>query len=248
MSIFFSDHGGQTTLRRFALLPLALLASSLLAACSSQPTRDPEFAAVRPPVPQPAAAAPGAIYQAGHNLVLFEDLRARRVGDILTIKLVEKTDASKQAKTNTTKQNSTTISNPILLGSSVLYNAPGFLPLARTFDNTLETELRSDHDFEGDGESSQSNTVQGEISVTVAEVLPNGNLVIQGEKLFTLNQGHEHVRFSGIVRSVDISTENDVLSTKVADARIVYTGEGAVNDSNVLGWLSRFFLSAIFPF
>jgi flagellar L-ring protein FlgH len=84
--------------------------------------------------------------------------------------------------------------------------------------------------------------------VTVADVLPNGNLVVRGEKWLTLNQGDEYIQISGIVRPIDIRTDNTVLSGLVADARITYSGKGMVADSNKMGWLSRFFASAIWPF
>lgn len=216
--------------------------------CSSVPSRDPEFASVRPTALAEAAPTSGAVYQRGHELFLFEDLRARRPGDTLTIRLVEKTDASKKAETMIDKSNETGIENPTLLGSPVQFGVPTWFPLANTSTNSLETSLASSTDFEGTGKSTQSNSLSGEITVTVAEVLANGNLVVRGEKLLTLNQGHEHIRFSGIVRPEDIASDNSVLSTRVADARIVYAGEGAVADANGLGWLSRFFISIFFPF
>lgn len=219
-----------------------------LVGCETAPMRDPEFASVRPhPAPAPASHN-GAIYQAGHGLVLFEDLTARQVGDILTIKLVEQTDASKRAETTLDKSNTVDVENPILFGSPVQFNAPGFLPLASNKDNTLEFKIDADREFEGTGESTQSNSLTGDIPVTVVEVLPNGVLVVRGEKLITLNQGHEHIRFSGLVRLADIAADNTVPSTKVAQAQIIYAGEGAVAESNAIGWLGRFFLGAIFPF
>ena len=221
---------------------------SLLVACNTAPTRDPAFEAVRPPLTESAPATAGAIYRAGHDLVLFQDLRARRVGDILFIQLSEQTQASKSAETDLEKANTTSISNPTLLGSQVRFDTPGLLPLASNRENDLETSLSSSHDFSGKGQSKQSNSLSGEFAVTVAEVLPNGNLVVQGEKLFTLNRGHEHIRFSGIVRPEDIGTDNSVLSTRVADARIIYAGEGEVASASVIGWLARFFISALFPF
>ncbi len=234
----------------FALKAILVVAAAHLSvACNTAPTRDPEFAAVRPyPVVAPSPTG-GGIYQAGFNLVLFEDQRARRVGDILTVTLDEQTQASKNADTSVQKDTSASVSNPTLLGSQVQFNTPALLPLARTSDNSLETSISSNHDFEGSGESTQSNSLSGDISVTVAEVLPNGDLVVQGEKLLTLNQGHEHIRFSGTVRQADIQPDNTVSSAKVANARIVYAGEGGpVADANVLGWLARFFVSAFFPF
>ena len=230
------------------VLVLAAAASALLSGCNSAPTRDPDFANVRPPVPRTTRPTAGAIYSVSYDMALFEDLRARRVGDILTVRLVEETAARKSADTEHDKNTDISIANPTILGAPVAFSVPSALPLAAVMPNTLETSLESDHSFEGDSSSAQSNSLEGEITVSVAEVLPNGNLVIQGEKLFTLNQGHEHIRFSGIVRPYDIDASNTVVSTRVADARIVYAGEGPANDTNKIGWLARFFISAIMPF
>lgn len=229
-------------------LLFVLYAIITLAACSSTPRQDPDFASVQPSEPPPAQRTPGAIYQDGYALSLFEDPRARQVGDLLTIKLVEKTDASKEAETTIDKTNETAIANPTVLGSPVQFGVPGSFPLANTATNSLETNLSSNSEFDGAGRSIQSNSLTGDITVTVSEVLSNGNLVVQGEKLLTLNQGHEHIRFSGIVRPTDISSDNTVLSNRVGNARIIYAGQGVVADSNVMGWLSRFFLSVLFPF
>lgn len=227
---------------------LVLVATLMLAGCQSEPVRDPEFAAVRPSLPPPAATTPGAIYQAGYAMPLFQDLRARQVGDILTILLLEQTQASKKAETTADKTTDTRISNPTILGKQVQFDLPGALPLDNRHDANLETSLSSNHAFDGSGQSSQSNSLTGEISVTVAEVLPNGNLVVQGEKMLTLNQGHEHIRVSGIVRAEDVGTDNTVASTKVANARIVYAGQGEIQSANTMGWLARFFISALMPF
>ena len=231
------------------LMLVVVVAGAMLSGCNSAPVRDPKFASVRP---RPLVAPPpenGAIYQAGFSRVLFEDLRARRVGDILTITLNEATNASKSSETTVDKATNTSVTNPTVLGSAVQFGAPGFLPLASTTNNTLATTLTSDHSFAGSGDTAQSNSLTGDISVTVAEVLPNGDLVVQGEKLLTLTEGHEHIRFSGTVRQSDIAADNTVVSTRVANARIIYAGEGgAVADANILGWLARFFVSAFFPF
>jgi flagellar L-ring protein precursor FlgH len=125
---------------------------------------------------------------------------------------------------------------------------PGVLPLAAVANNTLETDLSASNDYSGKADSKQSNSLNGSITVTVADVLPNGNLVIRGEKRLNLNQGNEYIKISGMVRPVDIATDNSVLSTKIADATIVYSGDGANADSNKVGWLGRFFMSAAFPF
>lgn len=227
---------------------VALAALALLTGCQGEPVRDPDFAVVRPSPPTPMAATPGAIWQAGYAMPLFQDLRARNVGDILTIRLIEETQASKSADTTYDKSTETAIDNPTVLGQQVIFDLPQVLPLLNTKNSNLQSRLASSSSFDGEGESNISNSLTGEISVTVAEVLPNGNLVVQGEKLLTLNQGSEHIRVSGVVRAEDVGTDNMVDSTKVANARIVYAGQGPMDSSNAIGWLAKFFLSALMPF
>ncbi|CAK0747350.1 Flagellar L-ring protein [Gammaproteobacteria bacterium] len=212
--------------------------------------RDPRFAPVYPEPPANTSRVGmniGAIYQAGGAIMLFQDNRAHRVGDTLTIILTETTNASKSANTSADKSNKTSITNPTILGRAVDAYAPKGLPLAAGNLN-LGFDLGSEQSFAGKGASQQSNKLSGSVTVTVAEVLANGNLMVRGEKWLALNQGEEYVRLSGIVRPTDIFPDNTIPSTKVADARIEYGGTGAVADSNVLGWLSRFFLSGLWPF
>ena len=102
--------------------------------------------------------------------------------------------------------------------------------------------------MEGEGELTQENSLDGSITATVTRVLPNGYLVIKGEKLLTLNEGSEVVRVSGIVRTTDIDSNNMIESTKIANAHITYKGNGVVSNSSKAGWLTRFFMSAIYPF
>lgn len=219
-----------------------------LAACQSLPERDPAYAAVRPVAPASTKLNTGSIYQEGHGLRLFEDRLAGRVGDLLTINLVETTSASKASATELNKSNDTSVANPTILGSTPQFDAPGILPLASNKNNNLAFGLSSNNEFSGDSASSQSNSLSGSVTVTVAEVLPNGYLVVRGEKVTSLNQGHEYVRISGIIRPRDIRIDNSIDSTKVADAQISYTGSGATADTNKIGWLARFFISALFPF
>lgn len=235
---------------RHLLAAGALLAAGVLAGCQSAPVHDPAFAPTYPSPPPQNAATPGAIYQASWNMPLFTDTRAHQVGDILTIVLQEQTQASKSAETKTSKDTSTNITNPTILGKQVNFGLPGALPLSSTSNANLGTSLSSTHSFDGSGTSTQSNALTGEISVTVAQVLPNGNLVVQGEKLLTLNQGSEHIRIKGIVRPEDISADNTVPSTKVANAEIAYAGQGdgPIGAANAIGWLAKFFMSAFMPF
>jgi flagellar L-ring protein precursor FlgH len=228
-------------------LPIALMLSALLAACTGV-QRDPGFAPVRPSAAAAPAPNPGAIYQPGREMALFEDRRARRVGDLLTIRLVEATSASTKASTNTKKENTVDIPAPSLFGSAVTFNAPGFIPLASNRNNTLGASLESAQKFTGSGDSSQGNSLSGSVTVTVAEVLANGNLAVRGEKIVRLNQGSEAIRIAGIVRPQDIQPDNSVYSTQVADAYISYNGEGAMADANQMGWLARFFNSPYWPF
>ncbi|MGB5475159.1 MAG: flagellar basal body L-ring protein FlgH [Gammaproteobacteria bacterium] len=198
---------------------------------------EPGFAPAQPVLQQPAMQHNGSIYMSSVPRPLFEDIKARQVGDLLTVILDEQTDASKSASTGITKDSTTDISAPTILGQDVTLGG-----------NPLGTGLDSASDFSGEADSSQSNKLQGSITVTVAEVLPNGNLRIQGEKWIAINQGDEYVRLRGIVRPVDIAPTNTVFSTQVADAQITYRGKGATADSNAMGWLARFFISPLWPF
>lgn len=225
-------------------VPLAgtLWLALLLGGCNSTPVRDPNFAPVRPVTPPPAQMGTGSIYQDGHALLWFEDLRARRVGDILTVVLTEKIDASKSAKTASKKSNSNQIDNPTLFGAEPSYTT------ADGKTRTLEFAASSEHDFSGEGSASQNNALTGDITVTVTEVLANGNLLVRGEKRLAINQGNEYVKFAGIVRPYDITPDNRVESTKIADPTIIYVGDGQMADAGVMGWLSKFFISALMPF
>ena len=189
----------------------------------------------------------GGIFQAGYQMSLFEDIRAHRVGDILTIILSENTNASKRASTSTSKDTDVALENPTLFGRSLAFDLPR--PFNSSKKNaTLETSVSSSNEFEGEGDSAQSNSLTGNITVTVSEVLPNGNLIVRGQKRLTINQGDEYVQFSGIIRPIDITPENTVISTKVANAEIAYIGDGMIADANNQGWLGKFFNSKWWPF
>ncbi|WJW74608.1 flagellar basal body L-ring protein FlgH [Thiohalobacter sp. IOR34] len=226
---------------------VVLLLGGLLGGCATVPHQHPSYRPVMPPMPKPPPQTDGSIYQPGFATPLFEDLKARRVGDILTIVLQEKTQASKKATTSTKKETGLTAANPTLLGSALRFDIP-LLRHAAGRANTLQNTLDSSSDFTGEGDSKQSNSLSGNITVTVAEVLPNGNLYVRGEKWLTLNQGDEFIQISGIVRPTDIRADNSVLSGQVADARITYSGKGTLADANSMGWLARFFNSPIWPF
>jgi flagellar L-ring protein precursor FlgH len=211
-----------------------------LAACGLLPSKahhkpEPVVATVLAP---PTPRTEGAIYQAGQQMELFSDLKARRVGDLLTITLNEITAASKSATTTTAKTTSVATTAPTVLGQSLtLKGAP-----------LLSATVNGADAFNGAGTSAQTNSLAGSLTVTVVAVQPNGNLVVQGEKTLKLNQGDEFVRISGVIRTADIATNNTVTSDKLADAKISYSGKGVVNSANEMGWLARFFNSKYFPF
>jgi flagellar L-ring protein FlgH len=241
MTLRLSNPGDVVRLHapRFAsLLALAALLSACSGGASSLTRSDPEWAPTPPPQYTAAPATAGAIYSEQRELALFADQKARNVGDVITIVLVENTTAKTSASTSTSKDSSTSIANPTLFGRPVTL---GGTPI-------LGAELGSESDFTGKGDSAQSNQLRGNVTVTVAGRLPNGNLLIRGEKRIALNKGEEMVRIQGIVRPADIQPDNTVLSSRVADAQIVYSGRGVLAEANTKGWLSRFFSSALHPF
>ncbi len=220
---------------------VAGVAMALFAGCATvtpPPAKDPAYEPTYPATAVPPHSANGAIYQSHTSVSLFEDVKAHRVGDTLTIELTEKTDAAKKASTSSSKEQSVGIEGPTILGRPVLLGGK----------EVFDTSVSASREFAGDGASSQSNQLSGSITVTVAQVLPNGNLVVRGQKLLALNQGDEFIRIQGIVRPVDITAQNTVPSTKVANAEITYGGRGAIDDSNRMGWLARFFNSWVWPF
>ncbi len=220
------------------ILPLATIAMLLVGCAHAPADYEATWEPALPPDPVAAVRTNGAIYQAGQDVRLFENTVARRIGDTLTIRLVENTDASKSSSTSTKKGTSVEMSGPTIAGRPVTVN--GVEVLAAGVDNASS--------FDGEGSSRQSNSIFGDITVTVAKRWPNGNLFVRGEKWITINQGREFVRVSGIVRAVDIEPDNTVPSTKIADARITYAGRGAIADANAPGLLSRFFNSPWLPF
>jgi flagellar L-ring protein FlgH len=235
--------------RLLTLLPLLLILLGLLSGCQSTgPKRDAAYAPMRPIAPPPMPTGNGSIYQSGYEMIWFEDIIARRVGDMLTVTLVESTQANKSATTATAKSTEMSMANPTIFGSTPQFNTPGIIPLASNKNNTLDLELSSSGSFSGDGSSTQSNALSGNITVTVVEVLPNRNLYVRGEKRIGINQGYEYVRLAGIVRPQDITPQNTVESTRIADPTISYVGEGALADANSMGWLTRFFNSVLSPF
>lgn len=218
---------------------LPLLALALLSGCASiystPPTAVHQPMSVRPEARTQTVPANGAIYQVAQARPLFEDRRARHVGDTLTINLVERNTAQKASNASTSRGSS--MSGGITSLSRV--------PLAGLAG--LSAEAAMDSSFSGAGAATANNAFNGTITVTVIEVYPNGNLLVSGEKQLAINQGNEFIRFSGVINPNTVTTSNTVQSTQVADARIEYKGSGFIDESQRMGWLQRFFV-ALLPF
>lgn len=238
--------------------PSALAAVLVLSGCAAtmgdvRPFPAPDAAsrgyAAAPAAMPPAHAAPaarndggGSIYASAgggnRGMHLFQDNKARHVGDLLTIVLVESTRARTNATTSVSKDSGVDMAAPTLFGRGVTVNGRP----------VLQAGIEGSRDFSGAGDSAQSNQLVGNITVTVVEDLGNGNLRVAGEKRLRLNQGDELVQIQGLVRVADIGSDNRITSDRVAEAAIVYGGRGTLARSNAMGWLARFFNSAAYPY
>ena len=215
-----------------------ILATLLLAGCitTTPSTSVHQPMTARPASVTPPAVANGTIYQAALNYQpLFEDRRARRVGDTLMINIVENTSADKKSNTTTNRSSDNNIAVPTVTG------LPG-----KTFQGAT-LGATTDMKFSGDGQTASNNVFTGTITVTVIDVYPNGNLLVSGEKQVGINHASEFIRFSGVVNPIYITSANSANSVQVADARVEYRGSGQIENAQNMGFLSRFFLNVL-PF
>lgn len=221
-------------MKSLIVLPTALaaVATLLLAGCSTTPTTITQRSApLRPVASEQSLPANGAIYQASTFRPMFEDRKARHIGDLLTIAIVEKTAAVKAGASSGNKT------------GAVSAGIPG--PLQGRFGATIAATTANKF-ADGDNQSA-SNTFTGNIGVTVTEVLPNGNLIVSGEKQVAMNKGVEFIRFSGMINPDTIQTGNTVSSTVVADARVEYRTNSQIDRAEMTAMASRFFQSLL-PF
>lgn len=213
----------------------------MLPGCASAPNVSGRV--VVPALPPPKTV--GSLWQEENGRAyLYEDMRAMRVGDILTIKIQENNKGSKSADTAT--QRDSTINNS-LTGTGIGYiGLPGFR-LGDEARRGLGINGSASNKFGGKGSTDRADTLTGTISSIVTEVLPNGDLRIEGRREVTVNSEKQLMSISGIVRRVDVDTKNTVLSTAIADAKIEYSGLGVLDDVQRPGWLVRI-LDWIYPF
>ncbi|QNB00981.1 flagellar basal body L-ring protein FlgH [Massilia sp. Se16.2.3] len=209
-----------------------LVLPAMLAACGTTPSSIvPETRSARPALAEVAPPADGAIYNAASYRPMFEDRRARHIGDLLTINIVEKTSANKAGASSGNK------------AGSASFGLPGVIQSKLGANVALEGATKFN---DGDNQSA-SNAFTGTIGVTVTEVLSNGNLIVAGEKQIAMNKGVEFIRFSGLVSPDNIQAGNVVSSSVVADARVEYRTNSRIDRAEVDSMMSRFFQSML-PF
>ena len=229
------------------LIPARMILTAVIAivitGCTSVPfekdvfPNDPEYAPVPSSSLQAAPSINGSLYKTNYSLSLFSDQQATQVGDIITVIFDEQYNSSKSAETTSQKDSSNT-SNP----TNILNTVPGWRNLG------LDINLDHSRSFAGSGDADRSNSLSGTISVTVSDILPSGVLQIRGEKWLTLSEGDEYIRIVGLIRPQDITPQNTVMSSKVADARIKFGGRGNLNNATKEGWFGRMTNSAWWPF
>lgn len=213
--------------RLICMAPLLFLTACAVtpAPIVHQPTSLPAQSA------KPQRQANGAIFQQATYRPLYEDARARMVGDILTISIAEKTSAAKTAAASGSKTGAASFAAPTVFG----------VPATTTAQAALSTS--SSTKFDEKGAAAASNSFTGTIGVTVIDVLPNGNLLVSGEKQLAFDKGAEFVRFSGVINPTTIAAGNVVASTQVADARFEYRSTSNIDKAELNSMLTRFFLS-----
>ena len=239
-----SDMQPLASVRRVLRWLVALLPALLLGACAG--TALPKGPLASLPIPaEPASvdahAANGAIWQPDTNVALFEDSRAHRVGDLITILIQENANATKSTNTTINKSDSIDAGITSLFGIVPSFGQHNGTPFSPSLGAS------SAQKFGGNGATAQSNTFTSTLQATVVRVMSNGNLEISGQKEVMLNGGHEYIRVAGVVRAADVSPQNTVSSTQIADARVEYSGNGSVYDAARVPLLARFFLS-LWPF
>jgi flagellar L-ring protein precursor FlgH len=232
---------------RYGLLVIGAL---VMVGCSMDPPTNVKLPTTIRPNPAPVAVADGSIFKAAASRPLFEDRRARFVGDTLTVNLVERTSANRTTNESANRSSSAAVN----IGTPKVLGVTPNLPISATvlntkIDNDLSSSFNSSSEVssENDQDDRNTNTVTGSITVTVIEVLPNGNLMVSGEKQVAVNQGTEFVRLSGVVNPINITGNNTVNSTLIADARIESKQNQSIDTAQVLSVMARFF-TLMLPF
>lgn len=199
----------------------------------AQVQKPPQVATESHVISEPLAENLGSLWEDNGRAFMFEDLRARRVGDIVVVQIVEQHRGSKKA--NTTADREANVSAGV---SGGLF---GINTLTQKFAQYFNVDAQTSNDFEGEGSTSREDSLTGTIAAKVVEVFPNGDLRIQGKRQVKVNSETQTMTIKGIVRRIDLDTQNAVLSSAVANAEITYTGLGVVDDVQTPGWATRIF-------
>ncbi|MBK1651798.1 hypothetical protein CKO08_06060 [Halorhodospira halochloris] len=220
--------------RTVSVVALAALALGLASGCAPMPEEHgpSPITAPRVQIPDMAESPRGALFDEQQRMRLFEDRSARRQGDLITVIVEEEMSGSRS------------------VGADMFRAAEGDFPTPQfggeDFDiagRPMSFEHDSESNFEGGGGADQDTSLSGTITAVVVDTLPNGQMVIQGQKAVTVSQGEEYLTISGIVRPDDVGANNEVSSDKIAAMQVGYTGEGSIDDAAAPGWMSRFFMS-----
>ncbi|MDR2141394.1 MAG: flagellar basal body L-ring protein FlgH [Deltaproteobacteria bacterium] len=230
---------------------LSALALLTLLGCSNSlqqpsPLANQTAALNNPPVETyatPAIKTEGSVFSEDSRPDFFSDMKAQRIGDIITINIVETSRATKQANTSTSRSNKVNSKVNSLFG----LEKPGVLPSPGGINLLGGLDVSSSNAFTGAGSTSRNETITAKISARIIQVLPNRDMVIRGSQEIMVNNEKQYITVQGVVRPADVATDNSVLSTYLADARIEYTGKGDITDRQREGWFSRL-VSNIWPF
>jgi len=203
--------------------------------------------AVSLPVKKPTGAS---LFNQASSRNFFQDLRAYQAGDLVTVNIVETSSASKNAATNTARDSSIDAGIDNVLGweNKLKYlTSLGNKKVGNAYDNTSLFKGSLTNSSGGSGTTSRDESMTAYITVRVVDVMPNGNLFIQGAREVTVNNETQHIILSGIIRPADISQDNTVLSSYIGEAKIQYTGSGVLSDKQRAGWLTRV-VDFVWPF
>lgn len=231
-----------SALRIASVVSILLTSTVLFSGCAVTPSsivKQPTTAKV--PAPSTNATNDGAIFSTSAYRPMFEDRRPRFVGDIVTINIIENTSATKAAASSSSKAGDVSFATDAKIGDNVPFI--GGLISKLPFANKTSLSANSANSYDDAADLKSSNVFTGSVTTTVTEVLPNGNLMVSGEKQVALDKGTEFVRFSGVINPDTITQGNVVPSTKVADARIEYRTNSKIDAASVASIFARFFLS-----
>ena len=233
---------------------LAFFFLGLVSACAGTPVNvAPKTTMVQPPPAEDLGGkdfarrdptSDAGLWKDVSSRALFQDLRAHKVGDLVTINIVETSRASKKADTKTARQSSVDMGISNLMGWEGKLDKIG---VNGAFDNTAMVKSSAKNDFNGSGSTTRDESMTAYITARVMRVMPSGNLFIKGTRQVRVNHETQFITLSGVIRYEDISPDNSILSSYIADARIAYTGSGPISDKQRAGWLTRT-LDTVWPF